>query len=60
MKKIFSLVLLLECLISCTHIAGNSVIAPQPLIKVDNKVCFLKDTTFLFWSFADENSIHCK
>ncbi|GMO66709.1 MAG: hypothetical protein Ta2D_12640 [Rickettsiales bacterium] len=60
MKKFFSFVLLLLSLISCTHIAGDSVIAPQPLVVVGNKVCFVKDTRFLLWSFATEQDIHCR
>ncbi|GMO67043.1 MAG: hypothetical protein Ta2D_12850 [Rickettsiales bacterium] len=61
MKKIFSLVLLLVCLISCTHIAGDTFVKPNVLVeKSKDEVCFLKDTRFLFWSFADENSIYCR
>ncbi|GMO67315.1 MAG: hypothetical protein Ta2D_12960 [Rickettsiales bacterium] len=60
MKKFFSLVLLLGCLISCEMIAGNALIAPQVLVPVGDKVCFLKYTKILFWEFADKNSIICQ
>ncbi|GMO67322.1 MAG: hypothetical protein Ta2D_12970 [Rickettsiales bacterium] len=59
MKKL-SLILLLLSLISCTGIAGDSYIAPKVLTAVGDEVCFLRETSFLFWTFTDKDGIICK